>query len=76
LPLQRRGFNESTPSKWRAALRIHFSRLLLKGLVKFNELMQKSIYLYRPLSLIDVGLPAGDNGGRNGIHRRRRMLKT
>jgi hypothetical protein len=32
-------FNESTPSEWRAALRIHFSRPLLKGLVKFNKLM-------------------------------------
>ncbi len=39
LPLQRRGFNESTPSKWQAALRIHFLRPLLKGLVKFNKLM-------------------------------------
>ncbi len=38
-PLQRRGFEESTPSEWWAALRIHFLRLLLKGLVKFNKLM-------------------------------------
>ncbi len=38
-PLQRRGFDESTPSKWQAALRVFFSWLLLKGLVQFNKLM-------------------------------------
>ncbi len=32
-PLQQRGFDESTSSEWRAALHIHFSRPLLKGLV-------------------------------------------
>jgi hypothetical protein len=34
-----RGFDESTPSQWRAAMRIHFSKPLLKGLVKVNKLM-------------------------------------
>ncbi len=38
-PLQRRGFNESMPSKWQAALRIYFSRLLLKGFGRINKLM-------------------------------------
>ncbi len=37
-PLQRRGFNESTLPEGRAALRIHFPRMLLKGLVKFIKL--------------------------------------
>jgi hypothetical protein len=53
-----------------------FSRLLLKGLVKFNKLMLKSIYLHRYLSLIGVGLSAGINGGKNGIHHRWQMPKT
>jgi hypothetical protein len=38
LPLQRHGFNESTPPEGQAALRIHFLRRLLKGLVKFIKL--------------------------------------
>ncbi len=38
-PLQRHGFDESTPPEGRAALRIHFPRLLLRGLDKFNKLM-------------------------------------
>jgi hypothetical protein len=39
LPLQQCGFDESTPSEWRAALHIHFLRPLSNGLVKFNKLM-------------------------------------
>ncbi len=62
-PLQRCGFDDTTPPEWRLALRIHFLRPLSKGLVKFNKLMQKSIYLYQPLCLIDVGSSAGNNGG-------------
>ncbi len=76
LPLQRCGFNESMPPEWRAALRICCPRPLLKGLVEFNKLMQKTIYLYWPLCFIDVGLSAGNNGGRNGINRRRQMPKS
>ncbi len=38
-PLQQHGFDKSTLSEWRAALRIYFPRLLLKGLVQFNKLM-------------------------------------
>ncbi len=68
-PLQQCGFDESTPLEGRAALRIHFLRPLLKGLVKFNKFMYKLIYLYQSLCLIDVGLSAGNNGGQNGIHR-------
>jgi hypothetical protein len=39
LPLQLRGFDDTMPPEWRAALRIHFLRPLLKGLVEFNKLM-------------------------------------
>ncbi len=39
LPLQRHGFNKSTPSKWWAALCIYFPRLLLKGFGRINKLM-------------------------------------
>ncbi len=38
-PLQRREFDDTMPPEWWAALRIHFLRPLLKGLVKFNKLM-------------------------------------
>jgi hypothetical protein len=38
LPLQRRGFNEYTPPKGQVALRIHFPRPLLEGLVKIIKL--------------------------------------
>jgi hypothetical protein len=34
-----RGFDESTPSEWWAALRKYLSRSLLKGLVQFTKLM-------------------------------------
>jgi hypothetical protein len=64
------------PPKGRAALRIHIPQPLLKGLVKFIKLKQLLIYFYQPLCLIDVGLSADDNGGRNGIHRHWRMPKT
>ena len=37
-PLQRCEFNESMPPEGRAALRIHFPRPVLKGLVKFIKL--------------------------------------
>jgi hypothetical protein len=39
LSLQRCRFNEAMPPEGQAALRIHFLRPLLKGLVKFNKLM-------------------------------------
>ena len=34
MPLQWHGFNESTPSKWRAALLVFALRPLSKGLIK------------------------------------------
>jgi hypothetical protein len=37
--LQRRGFDDTMPPEWRAALCIRFLRLQSKGLVKFNKLM-------------------------------------
>ncbi len=45
LPLQQRGFNESTPSEWRAALCIHFLRPLLKGLVEFNKNVEINLFV-------------------------------
>jgi hypothetical protein len=39
LPLQRREFNESTPSEWRAALRMFVLRPVLKGFGRINKLM-------------------------------------
>ncbi len=38
LPLQRCGFNESTTSKWRAALLMFIPRPLLKGFGRINKL--------------------------------------
>jgi hypothetical protein len=63
------------PEGW-AALRIHFPRPPLKGLVKFIKLKKLLIYFYQPLYLIDVGSAANNNGGQNSIHRRRRTPKT
>ncbi len=39
LPLQRCGFNESTPSEWRAALHMFVPRPLSKGFGRINKLM-------------------------------------
>ncbi len=38
-PLQQRGFDESMPSEWWAALRIYFPRSLSKGFGRINKLM-------------------------------------
>jgi hypothetical protein len=43
-PAQRRGFDESTTSKWRAALLMFVLRPLLKGLGRINILKQLLIY--------------------------------
>ncbi len=49
LPLQRRGFNESTPPEWRVALLMFVPRPLSKGFGRINKLKQLLINFYQPL---------------------------
>jgi hypothetical protein len=55
-PLQRRGFDESTPPQGWAALCIPFLRPPSNGFNRLINLIQKLMHLCQPLSFIEIRL--------------------
>jgi hypothetical protein len=66
--LQHCGFDEPTPLEGQAASRIPFLRLLLNNLAIINQFKQLLRYFYQPVCILNLGLHASNNGGKNGIH--------